>query len=195
MNQKFPFSSKPSVVVTIMDPLSTFSSKSNLVVNTVDPLLTLISKFTLENVTISKSSLIHIVNNVNPQCTFGSKPSLVVETVDLLSTFSSKSSLVVNTVNPLLTFSSKFSLNNVTTKVDPLLNIRSKSNLVTNPSCDSSSNLSSSIMTFNHTIFTLLAQFYDVQKCNSVQIVDSTYVVQKAKLLNYFATALKYHLY
>ena len=38
-------------------------------------------------------------------------------------------------------------------------------------------------------------QFYDVQKCNSVQIVYSTYVVQKAKLLNYFATALKYHLY
>ena len=38
-------------------------------------------------------------------------------------------------------------------------------------------------------------QFYDVQKCKSVQIVYSTYVVQKAKLLNYFATALKYHLY
>ena len=34
-------------------------------------------------------------------------------------------------------------------------------------------------------------QFYDVQKCNSVQIVNSTYVVQKAKLLNYFATELK----
>ena len=42
---------------------------------------------------------------------------------------------------------------------------------------------------------TLRLQFYDVQKCNSVQIVYSTYVVQKAKLLNYFATALKYHLY
>ena len=38
-------------------------------------------------------------------------------------------------------------------------------------------------------------QFYDVQKCNSVQIVYSTYVVQKAKSLNYFATALKYQLY
>ena len=37
-----------------------------------------------------------------------------------------------------------------------------------------------------------LQQFYDVQNCNSVQIVDSTYVVQKAKLLNYFATALNY---
>ena len=29
-----------------------------------------------------------------------------------------------------------------------------------------------------------------MQNCNLVQIVDSTYVVQKAKLLNYFATAL-----
>ena len=38
-------------------------------------------------------------------------------------------------------------------------------------------------------------QFYDVQKCNSVQIVYSTYVVQKAKSLNYFATVLKYQIY
>ena len=35
-------------------------------------------------------------------------------------------------------------------------------------------------------------QLYDVQKCNSVQIVSYTYVVQKAKSLNYFDTALKY---
>ena len=41
----------------------------------------------------------------------------------------------------------------------------------------------------------VLLQFYDVQKCTSVQIVYSTYVVQKAKLLNYFATALKYQFY
>ena len=34
-------------------------------------------------------------------------------------------------------------------------------------------------------------QLYDVQKCNSVKIVNSTYVFQKAKSLNYFATALK----
>ena len=38
-------------------------------------------------------------------------------------------------------------------------------------------------------------QFYDVQKCNSVQIVYSTSVVQKAKSLNYFTTAFKYQLY
>ena len=38
----------------------------------------------------------------------------------------------------------------------------------------------------------VLEKFYDVQNYSSVQIVNSTYVVQKAKLLNYFATALKY---
>ena len=37
-----------------------------------------------------------------------------------------------------------------------------------------------------------ILQFYDVQNCNSVQIVHFTYAAQKAKLLNYFATALKY---
>ena len=37
-----------------------------------------------------------------------------------------------------------------------------------------------------------ITQFYDVQNCNSVQIVHSTYAKQKAKLINYFATALKY---
>ena len=40
-----------------------------------------------------------------------------------------------------------------------------------------------------------ITQFYDVQNCNSVQIVHSTYAEQKAKLLNYFATALKYQPY
>ena len=40
-----------------------------------------------------------------------------------------------------------------------------------------------------------MIQFYDVQNCNSVQIVHFTYAAQKAKLLNYFATALKYQLY
>ena len=38
-------------------------------------------------------------------------------------------------------------------------------------------------------------QFYDVQKCNSEKIANSTYVVQKAKSLNYFATTLKYQFY
>ena len=39
------------------------------------------------------------------------------------------------------------------------------------------------------------AQFYDVQNCNSVQIVHPTYAAKKAKLINYFATALQYYLY
>ena len=41
----------------------------------------------------------------------------------------------------------------------------------------------------------IFLQFYDVQKCNSVQIVNSTYIVQKAKSLNYSATASKYQFY
>ena len=40
-----------------------------------------------------------------------------------------------------------------------------------------------------------LAQFVDVQNCNSVQIVYSTFVVQNDELFNYFTTTLDYQLY
>ena len=47
----------------------------------------------------------------------------------------------------------------------------------------------------NDAIDNIDSQFYDVQNCNSVQIIYFTYAAQKDKLINYFATALTYQLY
>ena len=57
---------------------------------------------------------------------------------------------------------------------------------------DYTSLVNSNIELFNLRVKNDVEQFYDVQNCNSVQIVHSTYVKKKAKLINYFAMALKY---
>ena len=172
------FSSKPSLFVEPVDPLLIFSvpfslekkvrSQPSLVIKTVEPLLPFSTPFSLENKFSAKPSL--VVETVNPllPCSskfifaknFRSKQSLVVKQVDPLLPFSLKISVEKKVgskpqVDSLLPCRATFSLANIDQSVTPTSNIRSESSLVTNTSCTTSSNLSSSVLTFKNSIFTL----------------------------------------
>ena len=160
MDPLLPFSSKFSLE-------KKFRSKPSLVVETVDPLLPFSPKYSLEKFSSKPSLVVEIMDPLLPfssqfsfEKKFRSKYGLVVKPVDPLLPSSSKFSVEKNfslkpQVDPLLPLSSKFSLENIDKSVNSLSNIRSKSSLVTNPSCNSSSNLPSSVMTFKNSIFTL----------------------------------------